>query len=194
MSTNKRLALALLCGVFAFATLALPAKADLVGTPVTGSIMFSSNPNNYFDPANSDVPAGYLNTAGPTVTISGTSVEFGFMDNFNTDTADFTGSSLTVTDDVAILAVNWVMTFTDPAFAGLNLVPGTDTFTNGGVTGTLVGDTITLDWAGTPTADGLLTASFSIPPATITPEPSSLLLLSVGLLGIVAMRCRRLKA
>jgi len=38
-----------------------PAAADLIGSSVTGSLEFSSSPNNYYDPALGFVPDGYLN-------------------------------------------------------------------------------------------------------------------------------------
>ena len=83
-----------------------PAWADLTGTQVTGSLQFSAPPPvgiNYFDPANQYVdgplgtfPGGSLNSSGTTVTISGTAVEFGYKDSDNTDSANFTGSQLTI--------------------------------------------------------------------------------------------------
>jgi PEP-CTERM motif len=100
---------------------------------------------------------------------------------------NFTGNTLTVTDKVLFGAANWIMTFTDTAFTGLNLVQNTDTFIPGGVTGVLSGDTITLDWAGT-IGSGLMTTTFTLTPrTTATPEPSSFLMLGVGLLGLLAI-------
>jgi len=189
MMSNGKVSLALLAGMFVILAMALPAKADLISTSVTGSLQFGSTGTpNYFNPANGYVPAGYLNAAGPTVAISSTATEFGFADLINTDTANFTGSTLTVTDKVLFGAANWIMTFTDTAFAGLNLVQNSDTFIPGGVTGVLSGDTITLDWAGT-IGSGLMTATFSLTPGTTTatPEPSSFLMLGVGLLGLLAL-------
>jgi PEP-CTERM motif len=188
MMSNGKVSLALLAGMFVILAMALPAKADLIGTSVTGSLQFiTPGTPNYFNPANGFVPAGYLNAAGPTVAISATATEFGFADLINTDTVNFTGSTLTVTDKVLFGAANWIMTFTDTAFTGLNLVQNSDTFIPGGVTGVLSGDTITLDWAGT-LGSGLMTTTFSLTPrTTATPEPSSFLMLGVGLLGLLAL-------
>jgi PEP-CTERM motif len=188
MMSNGKVSLALLAGMFVILAMALPAKADLIGTSVTGSLQFiTPGTPNYFNPANGFVPAGYLNAAGPTVAISSTGTEFGFADLINTDTVNFTGSTLTVTDKVLFGAANWIMTFTDTAFTGLNLVQNSDTFIPGGVTGVLSGDTITLDWAGT-LGSGLMTTTFSLTPrTTATPEPSSFLMLGVGLLGLLAL-------
>jgi PEP-CTERM motif len=194
MIAMRKVCLPLLFGSLTFLAVTPPAKADLVGTSVTGSVQFGGMPMNFFDPFYGYVPAGYLNTAGPTVTISTTATEFGYTDGDNTDTVDFTGNTFTVRDDVAwYYTASWVMTFTDSAFSGLNLVQTSDTFTNGGVSGVLTGDTITLDWAGTPTVDGLLSTSFTLTPTT-TPEPSSFVLLGAGILGLVFSSFARLRS
>jgi hypothetical protein len=166
--------------ILAVAAIALlacgPASADLIGTSVTGSIDFGGNGVNYFDPARGFVPPGYLNyTEGTTVTIAQPQIEFGYMDSSNLDTANFTGNQLIVTDTVSNAANFWTMTFTDTAFTGLPLTKVSDTFTHGGVTGTLVGDTITVFWGGTGTADGLLAATFDVGVSSI-PEPSAIVM------------------
>jgi hypothetical protein len=163
------------------------ASAGLIGTPVTGSFVTTFVFSNFFDPVNGFVTSAYLNIAGPTVTIAEPAIEFGIADPTNTDTANFSGSQLIVTDNVFSNADPWTMTFTDPAFT--SLAKFSDSFTNGGVTGTLVGDTITLTWAGSHTAVGLLTATFNV--ASI-PEPSSFILAAFGMIGLVAWGwCKR---
>ena len=83
---------------------ASPVMADLIGTSVSGVLQFpSQNPNNYFDPANGFVPSGFGNSAphGPNNVIIGSEIEFGFRGTNQhstiTDTADFTGTQVTVT-------------------------------------------------------------------------------------------------
>ena len=107
----------------------------LIGTQVTGALYFAGySPNNYFDPANGLVPAGYLNVAGPTVTISSNAVEFGYNDGTVVITADFTENQLVVTDH-PMLNGNYrpiQMAFTNSAFSSLSTV--SDSFPNGGMT------------------------------------------------------------
>ncbi len=56
----------------------------MIGTSVTGELLFDGDPAELLDPANLEVPGGYLNTAGTTVTISDPAVEFGFQDAHKT--------------------------------------------------------------------------------------------------------------
>jgi PEP-CTERM motif-containing protein len=162
-----------------------PAAADLLGKTVTGTLQFGGSGPNYFDPTIGNVPAEYLNKTSAIVVIGEPAVEFGYLDSANRDIANFTGNQLIVQDIVADSASNWVMTFSSPAFAGLQMSEISDTFVNGGVTGLLTGNTINLSWAGTSSPVGTLTVTFSL-----VPEPASL---SLAVIGGVALFARRRK-
>ena len=125
-----------------------PVWATLVGTQVTGALYFVGYTQNFFDPANGRVPPGYLNVTGTTVTISSNAVEFGYADGTVTITADFTSAQLVVTDTPVLTGhYNPIqMVFTNSAFSSLSTV--FDSFPSGGMTGSLSGDVITLNWAG----------------------------------------------
>ena len=185
---RKHASILVLCSVSLLVSAPLRAKAQLGGTNVTGGIFFAGNfTSNGYDPANGSVPAylGSENTAGTTVTISNTALEFAFSDGYNTDRANFTDLTLTVGDNVGDNgALPWEQTFTDPAFNGM-LTKVSDTF-DGGVTASISGDTITLDWAGSG-PDHAFTAVFDV---GSVPEPSTwaMLGLGVGLLGLALRR------
>jgi hypothetical protein len=128
--------------------------ATLIGTQVAGALNFQGYPQNFFNPTNGGVPAGYLNVAGTTVIISLNAVEFGYADGTATITADFTGAQLTVTESPhSTASYNPIqLVFTDAAFT--NLSTATDGFPNGGLAGSLNGGVITLNWAGGSLTNG----------------------------------------
>jgi hypothetical protein len=168
------------------------ANAALTGVQVNGTLKFAGGPTNFFDPANGFVPAGDLNAAGLPVTI-GAGTEFGFLDAANHDTADFTDTQLIVGDIVAPdqSAADWIMTFTaltPGAFNGFSLV--SDGFTPG-LTYGLVGDTITINWAGTGTGDHNFSAIFSFVSGVPEPGTWAMMLLGFGGIGFVMRRDRR---
>ena len=177
------------------------AKADtLLGTAVTGQLIFTDLNVNYFDPANFLVPSsGYGNSVSPVnVTIVNPGIEFGIDDGSNRDTADFTGSTLTVTDlcldSNCSKDIPFTMFFTDTAFTSITKV--SDTFGSGGLTYSLTGDIIELDWAGFPASFPINTseqAVFNLASAPVdTPEPSSVLLVGVAILGLAALAVKKI--
>ncbi len=169
--------------------------ADLTGSQVTGTLTFSGGSINYFNPANGFVPVGFSNTAGPTVTVANPAVEFGFADGANRDTADFSSSSLLITDIGSSTAGSGAfrMTFMDLSFGSFSgVILTANTF--GNLTFSLVGNLLTID---APGVAGIITRSarfdFLQGTSAVPETGSSLLLLSVGLLALSvggrAFRC-----
>jgi hypothetical protein len=169
------------------------ARADLVGTTVTGSLDFDADGLNFYNPAMGFVPAGFQNSAGAqdsnTVVIVGGN-EFGFSDGINTDVTSFssTGFTFTQTSSIPGKNINIILTMTDPAFTGVSLISSTFP----GLTFAISGDQITVDIPGiTVSAGEVLTASFNATSTSAVPEPSTygLMLIGFGFLGLMmAMR------
>jgi len=160
-----------------------PARATLIGTQVTGELYFAGGPQNWFDPTNHFVPSGYLNTNETTVTIASNAVEFGFADSTARVTADFSGAQLVVSE-IPRLDGNFLsleMVFTDTAFS--NLFRVADNFPNGGMTASVDGGVITLDWAGGSVTNGQslqVVFKLNVPPSPrldiqLTPTNAALL-------------------
>ena len=191
------------------------ASASLVGSSVTGGLFYATSPGvfdtyNFLDPANNTgngdfnggiVPPGFGNSSSPTTKIVDPGIEFALLSGGGSIaspgifsvTADFTGSTLQITKNYADSGLaGFEMTFTDPAFAGLTLTKTQDSFQNGGMTGTLVGDTITLITAPNCiigpgcgfSVDSQDTATFKIAPV---PLPAAAWLMLSGLLGLGAL-------
>src|SRR5579862_8650005 len=171
------------------------ARADLVGTTVTGSLDFDSDNKNFYIPAMGFVPAGFQNSAGAqdsnTVVIVGGN-EFGFSDDINTDVTSFSSTGFTFTDTSlsAGANLNIILTLTDPAFTGVSLISSSFP----GLTFAILGDQITVDIPGLNASAGeVFTASFNVTSTSSVPEPSThgLMLIGFGFLGLMmAMRKR----
>ena len=194
---NFRTRFAFSIGFLGLLCLVLPAsaRADLVGTTVTGSLDFDADGLNFYNPALGFVPAGYQNSPGAqnsnTVVIVGGN-EFGFSDGINTDVTSFssTGFTFTQTSIIPGKNINIIVTMTDPAFTGVSLISSTFP----GLTFAISGDQITVDIPDiTVSAGEVLTASFNATSTSAVPEPSTygLMLIGFGFLGLMmAMRKR----
>jgi hypothetical protein len=178
---------------------------SLVGTTVTGTLEFPGvipPTTNFYDPTNSvfdGVPIGYddFNANGPTVTIDGNPT-FGYADGYSFITAAFTVNTLTLTEDVDYMASDpdagsnpWTQTFTDTALIGATFSTANDGF--GLASASLTGDVITIGWNGEPdgTPDADYSAQFDITTALPVPEPATLGVLAIALIGLAAARRNR---
>ncbi|MGA3178937.1 MAG: hypothetical protein ABSF38_01195 [Verrucomicrobiota bacterium] len=196
--------------VTAAACLASPATIaqGLIGSSVSGDLTFGTNTVNMFDPANGSyyypvvttIPAGDANTSSPyNVPITAPSITFGALADYGPedpdgelDMATLTGNQLTVgVDDYTGNASALKMTFTDPAFAGMTLtLVGAEDFNNGGLNASLVGDTITIAWAGEPELgpDPVYSDTFDLTALTVPDGASSFGLLSLALAGLGSLK------
>src|ERR1700684_1033512 len=159
--------------LFAVGVLSLSAHtvlADGMGTSVTGSLAFQGFPINFFDPANDGVPASFGNHAGTKVTI-GSGTEFGYSDAANLDTANFTGSTLTLSDTgFGEGQASFVNKFTYPDFKSFSVISNYLV-----VNFSFAGDTLTVkfdggDFMGTETA----VLAYAPNQTGVTPEPATL--------------------
>jgi hypothetical protein len=168
------------------------AEAGLVGTSVTGDVEFPTffGTTNYFDFGNGFVPSGFLNDSGTTVTISATEPEFGFASSLAKVSADFAADQLTISNQILELDPNgistYIFTFIDPAFLGQSFKKLSDTFNDGGLTGSLSGDEITLTWSANGRVEPVATmgAVFQIGAASGVAEPSAWELMLLGFAGL----------
>ncbi len=168
--------------------------ATLAGTSVTGSLIFSGDPSNYFNPGYGFAPPADLNAidGSTTVTISDADVEFGYDDGFaNAFSADFTGHQLTITDTVEGTGSNlgFTMTFSDAAFSGQYLVPVNslnliDSYSSAGTVFTLSSP------GGNVTAGETFTGTFNI---ASVPEPSTQGFVCLALLAFGTLVWSRLR-
>lgn len=156
-------------------------------TTITGSINFGGNSTNYYDPTNGSVPAGYSNASGPTVTL-GSGATFGFNDGSNLDTAAFTPTSLVLTDQPLANEgdFNWTQIFTasQPGFFN-NLSLTSDTL---GVSYSVSGDTLTVNWPGGEVGPGTLAADFTFSGAVPEPTTWAMLIIGLAMIGFAARR------
>jgi PEP-CTERM motif len=170
-------------------------RADGVGTPVTGDLnIVTLGTTNWWNAAFGFVPAGYGNSGlinNPTVVISNAITEFGFSNGTDLITADFTGSTLTLTESCVTGPTcgesSYTATFFDPDFSGFSAIsaaPGFSPFTYDSTTQLLTA-TFTVPAGVAPTGGSLVLGY------TVTPEPGTLGLMATGLLGVAGVIRRR---
>jgi hypothetical protein len=184
----------LLAGVALAAGMAAAAQAQAgpKATTITGSIMFNTNPNNYFDPANGYVPSGYANDSGATVKL-GSGATFAFYNYPELWTAAFTPTSLAITDDFSALIgldTNNTQTFTASTPGFFDDISLTSNSLGVGYKVSNGGDTLMVTWAGGQLKEGLHSADFTFSGGAPEPATWAMLVLGLGLIGLAA-RARR---
>lgn len=183
-----RVALILIASLF---VTSISQAAFLNGTTVFGSATYGGGGPNYFDAGNGFVPAGFGNSSpnGPSVVV-GPIVEFGYLDGASSIQANFSDTGLTLTFDPLITGSGFATqtyVFQDIAFVGATVAQISNNFNNGGLTRTLVGNTLTLTYAGgSVNASDVFVANFSITPqapppvGNAVPAPAGLLIVGLG--------------
>ena len=128
----------------------MPAAALLLGTSVTGTLTFGGGGPNFFNSSNGLVPAGCQSSGlgSATVTIVNPTAEFCFIDDINTDTANFTDSGLTVSDVSGGGAIPFQMNFALAPGLITSVSELSDNFPGTGISVSLSSNLLTLNFAG----------------------------------------------
>jgi len=167
-------------------------RADGIGQPVTGTLNLPLlGSTNWFNGVFGFVPPGYGNfgTSAP-VTI-GAGTEFGFSNGVDLITANFTGTTLTVTDACVVAGcanTAFHATFFSPYILGYSVQ--SVAFPDGVFFNFVGGTLLTIDSLGSATGKGgTLTFTYSS-----VPEPGTFGLLATGVLGAAGAFRRRFLA
>jgi hypothetical protein len=185
----------LMAPVLFLGALSANAWAGLVGTSVTGSLTFGNVSTNYFDSSNNFVPSGCANSGagGTTVTVTDPTAEFCFLDPVNRDTANFSDTSLTITD-ISISSIGpFTMSFVLAPGVVTSVSELSDTFASGGLSFSFVGNQLTISLANSISSPGTYSAVYAFSAAAATvPEPTTLSMaaLLIALAGSLSLRRR----
>lgn len=184
-----------LMSVAALSLAPMLATAGVLGTTVTGGMFFGANPINYFNSSAGFVPGGCQNSGAGSASVVAVdpTAEFCFNDGSNFNTAQFTDTTLSITDVMTSNAINWKMTFVFAPNTVFGVTETSDSFNNGGVTATFADNMLTLLWAGAGSGPLTFNAQYAlqVAPPTDVPEPSPLALVALGLLAAGAVRYKR---
>ncbi len=200
--------LAAIFGVIFLSLSASSARADGIGLTVPGSLTLVPGGTNYFDSANLAVPPGYGNSTTNGNVVIGSGIEFAATNGVELFTADFTGTTLTITDTclgAGCGSTPFVVEFYSPFITGYTIDSFNypDSVVGYGFSNTFGGN------AGQFTYLGLVagsksdftggTAVFdytSVAPTSTSavPEPGTMGLMATGLVGAAGFIRRKFKA
>lgn len=172
-----------------------PARADLIGSTVTGAFTEGTSAVNLFDPAvaTNTIPAGYQNQDGTSVLIESGQLQFGaelgcFI-SCNLVSAVFTGTQLDIHTHAGFsfgllgFPDTFDFTFTDPVFAGVSEV--SSTFQTTSLITAFSTHTISIDMTLSALAghdyDAIFDVSSAPRSSSPVPEPPGVVLLIAGL-------------
>ena len=199
---NLMIKLSVILGAIVLSLSASNTWADGSGVSVSGSFtLLPGGTTNYFDSANGAVPSGYGNSGTNGTVIIGAGPEFGFTNNEDLFTVDFTGTTMTLTDTCVGTGCGTTLfsvQLYSPSITGYTIDSYSfpDSVVSYGVSSIFGGNAAMFTYlGGLGFTGGTATFDYTVAAVTTAPTPESgtLGLMATGLLGVAGAIRRRLK-